>query len=82
MIQEPQGGSTRGGRCVTLLCFMATQFLEQRFESLLKAPDWEDILADPFLLYDMVFEDYLILLQGNIKTLAEVYNDIEKVSGP
>jgi hypothetical protein len=64
--------------CVTLLCFGPPPSLISRFEVLLKNPSWRDVLAEPYLLYGIVFEEYCLLIDRMSWTLADVFRGYEQ----
>ncbi|OCK88216.1 uncharacterized protein K441DRAFT_682026 [Cenococcum geophilum 1.58] len=76
-----RSGSTRttvnqpGG--VTLICFMAPEGLMRRFSTLLDHPEWEDVLEDPFILYDIILEELYLILDAMVRTLGKVFNGVE-----
>ena len=64
---------------VTLICFMAPEGLMRRFSILLDHPEWEDVLEDPFILYDIILEELYLILDAVIRTLGKVFNGVERV---
>ncbi|KAL2354960.1 hypothetical protein BJ546DRAFT_1061247 [Cryomyces antarcticus] len=69
------GGTGNAG--VTLVCFGASQALVQRFERLLSHPAWEDVLREPFVLYEIVVDELYLQLDNLAWSLADVFREIE-----
>jgi hypothetical protein len=66
-------------RGVTLICFMAPEGLMRHFSTLLNHPEWENILEDPFILYDIILEELYLILDAMVRTLGKVFNGVERV---
>ncbi|KAF7195772.1 Notoamide biosynthesis cluster protein M' [Pseudocercospora fuligena] len=67
-----------GSRCVTLLCFGASQPLVERFNRLLANGSWNDAVKEPFLLFSIVYEDLYTQLDAIAWTLADVFRPVER----
>lgn len=71
-------GRNDGSKCVTLLCFGASQPLIERFARLLGNGSWNDAVKEPFLLFSIVYEDLYTQLDAIAWTLADVFRPVER----
>ncbi|EEQ35659.1 conserved hypothetical protein [Microsporum canis CBS 113480] len=71
-------GKHHGKAPVTLTCFRPMPGLVQRFHQLAEAADWTDVLQDPYLLLDMVFEYWFLCLDDSAWKTNDFCRDIEK----
>lgn len=65
-------------RCVTLLCFGASQELAARFVRLKTSNSWREVLQDPFLLHVIIFDELYIMLDKIAWNLADVFRPMER----
>lgn len=56
---KPAVSGNCGQEVVTLLCFGAPDTVYCRFEKLLDRPAWSDVLSEPYLLFDILFDELL-----------------------
>lgn len=64
---------------VTLICFEPPPGLLLGINRLYRSADWEDVLAEPYLLVDMVFDAWHRLVDENVWTVLDVTRESEKV---
>ncbi|RMZ67226.1 corA-like mg2+ transporter domain-containing [Pyrenophora seminiperda CCB06] len=76
--QTASGAETR----VDLFCFGAPSTLHQRFQTLLVTAKCGDILDDPYLLLDVVFEEMYKVLDGTVWAVADIFGLSETVLIP
>jgi len=72
------GAQTR----IDLFCFGAPHTLYQRFQTLLATAKYSDILKDPYLLLEVVFEEMYKILDGTVWTVADIFGVSETVWNP
>jgi hypothetical protein len=67
---------------VTLVCFGATPKVCDRLKAFANAGCWEDVLAEPHCLFDMVLEGLFQEVDATVWNMNHVFGDMEHVSGP
>ena len=65
---------------VSLICFGASPALKTRFERLSSSHCWEEVLNDPYVLFDIVTDELWLQLDGTAWALSRVFGGIENVS--
>lgn len=63
--------------CVTLLCFGTQECLVSRFSRLLDNRAWIDVLEEPYLLFDIIYDELFGLEDDLTWRLAGRFRDIE-----
>lgn len=63
---------------VTLLCFGAPKGLVARFERLLNNAACVDVLDEPYLLFDIIYDELFQLIDTLAWDLADVFRPVEK----
>lgn len=64
--------------CVTLLCFGAPQPLVDRFQRLLKHDKWEDAVREPYVLFDIIYDELYTVVDSLAWRLADVFRPMER----
>lgn len=64
---------------IDLFCFGAPSTLHQRFQALLATAKCSDILDDPYLLLEVVFEEMYKVLDGTVWAVADIFGLLETV---
>jgi hypothetical protein len=72
------GNSER--KIVTLLCFGAPDEILQRFVSLQVKTSWKDALVEPYLLFDVLFDELHGVLDKAVWELSKAVNPEEKLA--
>ena len=86
--EDMRRGSEDGGLpemrfgAVTLCCFGVSREFEQRLANLSRVSAWKEILADPFVLLDITFDQLFLLVDGQVKNLRAAFGHVELVSCP
>lgn len=62
---------------VTLICFGAPLALVNRFERLAKDFSCDDVMQDPYILFDLVLEELVALIDQVAWLLGDVFGEIE-----
>ncbi|KAF1990353.1 hypothetical protein K402DRAFT_401202 [Aulographum hederae CBS 113979] len=62
---------------ITLVCFGAPWEMEQRFRGLLASPAWEDILRDPYILFNIVLDELFLHMDHIAWDLSKVFGGME-----
>lgn len=62
---------------VTLLCFGTQDCLVERFSRLLSNRAWSDILLEPYLLFDIIYNELFVLEDDLAWTLAKRFRPLE-----
>jgi hypothetical protein len=65
-------------RTVTLLCFGAPDEIRKRFDNLLAQMSWKDILGEPYLLFDILFDELHVLFDDVVWELSKAVNPEER----
>lgn len=64
---------------VTLICFGAPLALANRFERLAKDFSCDDVIQDPYILFDLVLEELVAVIDQVAWLLGDVFGEIETV---
>jgi hypothetical protein len=72
------GNSDR--KTVTLLCFGAPNEILDRFENLRDLDEWQDILSEPYLLFDIVFDELHDVFDKIVWELSKAVNPEERMA--
>ena len=76
--QSPDGDKKQ--QCITLLCFGASEPLFKRFKSLLTNSGWRDVLREPYLLYDIIYDEHYNAVDMLAWKLANMFRTIESAT--
>jgi hypothetical protein len=74
----PATNENRSQRTVTLLCFGAPDEVHKRFDSLLDQASWKDVLSEPYLLFDILFDELHDVFDDAVWELSKAVNPEEK----
>jgi hypothetical protein len=74
----PATNEKRSQRTVTLLCFGAPDEVRKRFDSLLDQASWKDVLSEPYLLFDILFDELHGVFDDAVWELSKAVNPEEK----
>lgn len=75
---NPRRNDTAG--CVTLLCFGTQDCLVSRFARLQQNPAWKDVLQEPCLLFDIIYEELFVLEDDLAWRLAGRFRNVEQTT--
>jgi Mg2+ and Co2+ transporter CorA len=75
---EPTEKNAKDTGSATLICFGASDALVNRFKRLLKHPDWNDAVEDPYILFDIILDELYLQVDGIAWTLQEVFSGTER----
>lgn len=67
------------GEVVTLFCFGAPPCIVGRFKRLAERVGCDDVLADPYMLFDIILDELYMFVDNLAWTLSDVFGDTEKV---
>jgi len=67
-------------RCVTLICFEPPPNLESRFDQMATQAVLDQVLEDPYALFDIVLDELYLQMDGIAWDLSKVFGEIEWVS--
>lgn len=67
-------------RAVTLLCFGAPEQVIQRFERFLNEDAWADVMDEPYLLFDILFDEIHGMFDKAVSLLRSAVNPEEKAA--
>ncbi|KAF2453804.1 hypothetical protein BDY21DRAFT_401325, partial [Lineolata rhizophorae] len=62
---------------VTLVCFGASPNLEARFKQMTASSSWEDVLHDPYVLFDIIMDELYLQMDGVAWRLNQVFGQFE-----
>jgi hypothetical protein len=67
-------------RKVTLLCFGAPEQVVRRFDGLLKEEAWRDVPEEPYLLFDLIYDELHQIFDGAVGKLRQAVKPQEKAA--
>jgi hypothetical protein len=73
----PGEGDSRSVKSATLLCFGASDTLVARFQTLLGDTTWRQALQEPYLLFDIIYDELYNNVDGLAWNLANTFRDME-----
>lgn len=71
---------TDGGRNVTLLCFGAPEQVVRRFHRLQNEDAWHDVRDQPYLLFDIIYDELHQLFDSAVAKLRQAVKPQEKAA--
>jgi len=77
---RPSSVGTSDRKTVTLLCFGAPDEVLDRFENLRDVGEWQDILDEPYLLFDVIFDELHDIFDNMVWELSKAVNPEEKMA--
>lgn len=75
---KPPSADDLAEKTVTLLCFGAPDNVFDRFEGLLERASWVDITQEPYLLFDLLFNELHEVYDQAVWKLSQAVNPAEK----
>lgn len=77
---KPGVADSSDQRTVTLLCFGAPNEIFERFNTLLGLEEWRDVLNEPYLLFDILFDELHSVFDTIVWELSKAVNPEEKMA--
>jgi len=68
------------GDSVTLVCFGATPRVTDRLHAFINGGRWEDALAEPHVLFDIVLDGLFLEVDATVWNMNQVFGGMEHVS--
>jgi hypothetical protein len=77
---SPASNESCDSRIVTLLCFGAPDEVLRRFVHLLGQTSWKDVISEPYLLFDILFDELHGVFDDAVWELSKAVNPEEKMA--
>lgn len=77
---KPGPANDSESRIVTLLCFGAPDAISNRFASICDQTAWKDVLAQPYLIFDVLFDELHGVFDNAVWELSKAVNPEEKMA--
>jgi hypothetical protein len=77
---SPASTESCDSRIVTLLCFGAPNEVHRRFVHLLGQMSWKDVISEPYLLFDVLFDELYGVFDDAVWELSKAVNPEEKMA--
>lgn len=77
---KPGSANNSERKIVTLLCFGAPEDIPNRFATIRDQAAWKDVLAEPYLLFDIIFDELHGVFDNAVWELSKAVNPEEKMA--
>ena len=77
---KPDSANNSESKIVTLLCFGAPEALYNRFASICDPTAWKDVLDQPYLIFDVLFDELHGVFDKAVWELSKAVNPEEKMA--
>ena len=77
---KPGSANNSESKIVTLLCFGAPDAIFNRFASIHNHTAWKDVLAQPYLMFDVLFDELHGVFDNAVWELSKAVNPEEKMA--
>lgn len=77
---KPGSANDSESKIVTLLCFGAPDAIYNRFASIHNQTAWKDVLAEPYLIFEVLFDELHGVFDNAVWELSKAVNPEEKMA--